>query len=87
MKSDPAAKSARNRLSATETIAIQMNCVAVAVRAILATHPDPGGARLIFDQLIAQMLVHPDFLADADRALILRDMAEALWQPLVELDK
>jgi hypothetical protein len=85
MQTNPAAQDARTRLGATAMLAIQMYGLTAAVRALLATHPQPEKARAVFDQLLGQMLAHPGFLVDQDQGIVLRDFAATLFQPSVQL--
>lgn len=85
MKTDPVAAAARSRLGATMTISTHLYCLTSAVRALIATHPEPERLRHVFDQLIGQMLAHPGFLSDSDQGIVLRDFAAALFQSPVEI--
>jgi|JI81AbrownRNA_FD_contig_61_180643_length_504_multi_1_in_0_out_0_1 hypothetical protein len=85
MQTDPVAAAARSRLGATMTISTHLYGLTSAVRALIATHPEPERMRQVFDQLIGQMLAHPAFLSDPDQGIVLRDFAATLFQPPVEL--
>ncbi len=85
MQNNLAAKEARSRLGHELTVATHLYGVTVAVRALISTHPEPEKLRTAFDQLIGQMLSHPGFLENPDQGIVLRDMAETLFQPPVVL--
>ena len=89
MPQDQNAKAARARLDTVVVLSIQITGLAAAVRAILATHPEPDRVRAVFDQLfdqwLGQMLAHPGFLAEQDKGVVLRDFAASLFQPPVVL--
>lgn len=78
---DSTAREARARLGDTHTIALHLHCLTSAVRAILATHPNPDQVRRVFDQLLGQTLAHPKTLEDPDTGAVLRDFAATLFQP------
>ena len=86
MQSSPEAVAARERLDAVEVVAIQLYGLTQAVRALLGTHPEPDRARTVFDQLLGQMLAHPAFLGETDKAIVLKDFSATLFQPPVSLD-
>ena len=86
MQTDPNAAAARNRLGHELVLSTHLTGLMAAVRAILATHPEPERVRAVFNQLIGQMLSHPGFLADRDQGIVLRDLAATLFQPPVRLD-
>lgn len=85
METDPKAAAAREALGTTMTLAVQQSCVIAAVRALIAAHPDPVRVRQVFDQLLFQTRVHPAVLADKDRAIVLDDLTETLFEPAVQL--
>lgn len=85
MQTNPDAHEARTSLGASIATTIQLYGLTAAVRALLATHPEPEKSRAVFDQLLDQMLAHPGFLADLDQGVILRDFAATLFQPPVVL--
>lgn len=85
MKTDPIAQAARDRLEPTLVLANHLYCLTNAVRALLATHPEPEKVRAVFDQLLGQMLAHHVSLDDSDRGIVLRDYAATLFQPPVEI--
>lgn len=86
MQSSHEAKNARDRLDAPLLLATHLYGLSAAVRAIIATHPDPKNLRQVFDQFLFQMQAHPAFLSNKDTALALKDFAETLFQPSVVLD-
>lgn len=67
-------------------LSVHLYGLTAAVRALISTHQDPERARLLFDQLSAQMLAHPAFLGDKKSAQTLKDFAEVLFRPPVSLD-
>lgn len=67
------------------TISTHLYGLTSAVRALIATHPDPERMRQVFEQLIDQMLGNPGFLSDPDLGIVLRDFATTLFQPRVEV--
>jgi len=86
MKSSKEAQAAQKNLGATLLLSVHLYGLTAAVRAILATHPEPEKVRAVFDQLLGQMLTHPGFLAEQDQGIVIRDFAATLFQPPVELD-
>lgn len=85
MEHDKDAAAARSRLGVEAVLANHLYCLTAAVRALIATHPDGDRMRLVFDQLVGQMLAQPGFLDDPDKGVVLRNFAEVLFQPPVEL--
>lgn len=85
MKPDPAAVAARERLGSTQVLSLHLNGVMAAIRALIETHPDRDRVRMVFEQLIAQMLSHPGILDNPDQGIVIRDLAATLFQPPVEL--
>ena len=73
-------------LYVSEVLAAQLYCLSAVVRALVHAHPDPARVKAEFDLLLGQMLAHPGFLADPARGAVLRDFAQALFQPPVVLD-
>lgn len=86
MKSSKEAKAAQASLGATVLLSVHLYGLSAAVRALLATHTEPERVRNVFEMLLGQMLTHPSFLSDPASAVVLRDFAETLFQPSVELD-
>lgn len=85
MQTNQVAATAISRLGATMTISTHLYGLTSAVRALIATHPEPERIRKVFEQLIDQMLVDQAFLSDPDLGIVLRDFAATLFQPRVEL--
>jgi hypothetical protein len=73
-------------MDATTFLAAQVSALALALRAVIATHPEPERIRAVFDQLAAQVQAHPGFLgAQIGQANALRSMAEMLFRPPIAI--
>lgn len=86
MEIDPTASAAHERLGAVLALSAHQSCLAMAVRALIATHPDQMRMRQVFDQLLFQTLTQPATLAAPDVAILLKDMAKTLFEPPASLD-
>ncbi|NKF21548.1 hypothetical protein [Solimonas marina] len=67
-------------------VSTQLYGLTAVVRAMIATHPQPEKVRLLFDQLLMQMLADPVYLGDKKNAQALREFGEAVFQPSLRLD-
>lgn len=75
------------RLDPTVVVATQLYGLTSAVRALIATHPEPDRLRQVFDQLLGQMLAHPGMVLNPEQGIVLREMAEVLFRSPVALDR
>lgn len=71
-------------LSPVESIAYKAAVLECAVRALIATHPEPDKLRQAFQSLIAQVQAHRAGVPPAHLDFI-RQSAELLFAPPVEL--
>jgi hypothetical protein len=72
-------------IEATEFVAIQVTALSAAVRALIATHPEPDRVRAVFDQLLGQMQANPAYLGHPEKQNLLKSLAELLFRPPIEL--
>lgn len=86
MKPDPNAQAAMARLGSELVVANHLYALTAAVRALLATHPEPERVKAVFDLLLGQMLTHQGNLSNPDAGIVLRDFTATLFQPPVEID-
>src|SRR5687767_8939889 len=66
------AQEAKDRLGGFAVQSIYLYGMMAAVRALIATHPDPDALRSSYDRFVGQMMAQPGFLVDRDRGIVLR---------------
>lgn len=81
-----AALEATGRIGDQMTLALQIASLHAAVKAMLATHPEPDRVRAVYDQLLGQFIASPAVAGFPDHALVLRDLTATLFAPPVVLD-
>lgn len=81
-----AAREAIGRMGNIDALATQIAAAQCAIRAMIATHPEPEKVRAVYDQLVGQLMAIPAIAADSDKMLVLRDLTETLFRPPVVLD-
>lgn len=85
----PEQQSAREAVSrlGDETRTLQIAAAQMAIKALIATHPDPAAVRAVYDQLLGQFMASTSGLPNnSDRMLVLRDISATLFAPPVVLD-
>jgi hypothetical protein len=64
-----------------EFLSFQLTVLGTAVKALIASHPEPQVFREHFGRLMAEMQTNPEFLsAGLDRAALLRKLAADLFE-------
>ena len=81
-----AARDAAARLTGAEVLTLQSVICFSAVRAMVATHPEPEKMRAIYDQLIGQFIASPAVVGKPGKSFIIRDLTATLFEPPIELD-
>jgi hypothetical protein len=73
-------------ISIEEAEAIRIVAMRQAVRAMIATHPNPAAVRQVYDQLVTQMLAVPPLVTNPAMSAFLRQESAALFAPAVRPD-
>lgn len=75
-------KSALAKTGNADLVTIEITVLTMAVKALIATHPDPSLVRRAFDQFYGALQASPAMMeTDSDIGILARQLAEGFFPP------